>query len=340
MAVIDRIKFDSPSDDIIVWKFPSEELHLGSQLIVNQSQEALFVKGGQVFDLFGPGTHTLSTANIPFLEKLINLPFRSNTPFTAEVWYVNKTVKRNLKWGTKSPIPIIEPKYNFPVNIRAFGLWGIRIEDSRNFLKQIVGTLYNADSRKVHDYFIGEIVQRLSNILAKYFVVGGISIFDINTKLDELSALATEAISPEFKRFGIEIINFNIERISIPDDELKKFQEIFGKRMEIEQISQAKVGQAYVTMRTFDTLEKAAENGGAAGSIMAGGLGLGVGIGAAVPIGQQMGKSMDINLHGQNLTNTENDHVARLQKVKQLLDAGLITPEEFQTKKKEILDNI
>lgn len=340
MAIIDRIKFDSPSDDVLVWKFPSEELRLGSQLIVNQSQEALFVKGGQVYDLFGPGSHTLSTANIPLLRKLINLPFGGDTPFTAEVWYVNKTVKRNMKWGTKAPIPIIEPKYNYPVSIRAFGLWGMRIEDSRSFIRQIVGSLPDADSAKVHEYFIGEIVQRLSNIIANSFVTGGVSVFDVNTKLDELSSLVMEAITPEFKRFGIEIVNFNIERISIPDNELKKFQEILGKRMEIEQISQAKVGQAYVTMRTFDTLEKAAENSGAAGGIMAGGLGLGVGLGAGVPLGQQMGQSMDIKPQGQDSPKKEDDHMVRLQKAKQLLDAGLITPEEFQAKKKEILDKI
>lgn len=339
MAIIDRIKFDSPSDDVLVWKFPSEELRLGSQLIVNQSQEALFVKGGKVLDLFGPGTHTLSTSNIPILGKLINLPFGGETPFTAEVWYVNKTVKRDLKWGTKAPIPVIEPKYNFPVNIRSFGQWGIRIQDSRSFLKQIVGSLAGADSTKVYEYFIGEIVQKLSGILAKSFVSGGVSIFEVNTKLDELSSLSMEAITPEFGRFGIEIINFNIERITIPDEEVKKFQEIMGKRMEIEQISQAQVGQAYVTMRTFDTLEKAAENSGAAGSMMAGGMGLGLGVGAGMPIGQQMGQAMNIQ-PTQGPAQTGDDGMARLQKAKQLLDAGLITPEEFQAKKKEILDKI
>ena len=86
MALVDRIKFDSPSDSLLVWRFPSEKLHLGAQLIVNQSQEA---------DVFGPGTHTLSTGNIPLLTKLMKLPFGGQTPFTAEVWYVNKTVKRD-----------------------------------------------------------------------------------------------------------------------------------------------------------------------------------------------------------------------------------------------------
>jgi membrane protease subunit (stomatin/prohibitin family) len=102
MALIDRIKFDAPDDNILVWKFPSDELTLGTQLIVNQSQEALFLKGGQVCDLFGPGTYTLSTANLPLLRALVDLPFGGQTPFAAEVWFVNKTVKRDLRWGTQA----------------------------------------------------------------------------------------------------------------------------------------------------------------------------------------------------------------------------------------------
>src|ERR1035437_2620179 len=103
MATIDRGKYDSTSDEVLVFKFPSEELKLGSQLIVNQSQEAVFVKGGEVFDIFPPGTHPLSTGTLPLLSKLVNLPFGKQTPFTAEVWFVSRTVKRDLRWGTKSP---------------------------------------------------------------------------------------------------------------------------------------------------------------------------------------------------------------------------------------------
>ena len=136
MALIDCIKFDCPVDDILVWKYPSENLTLGTQLIVNQSQEAIFVKGGKALDVFGPGTHTLSTGNLPFLQKLINLPFGGKTPFTAEVWFVNKTIKRGLKWGTKGPVQVLDPIYMYPVNLRAFGEWGLRVtlcqSDCRN----------------------------------------------------------------------------------------------------------------------------------------------------------------------------------------------------------------
>jgi membrane protease subunit (stomatin/prohibitin family) len=335
MPLIDRIKFDAPSDDVLVWKFPSEDLKLGSQLIVNQSQEALFLKGGEVFDLFGPGTHTLNSANLPLLNKIVNLPFGGEAPFAAEVWFINKTVKRDLKWGTQSPVPLIDPEYNYPISVRAFGRWGLRIQDSRNFVLHIVGSQLMADSAKVLEYFIGEIHQRFSAAVAKFIHEEKTSIFQINVKLDELSKYSANVISPEFARFGIELINFNVERVSIPDNELAKFQEVFGRRLEIEQISKAKVGQAYTTMRTFDTLEKAAENpSGGAGALLAGGLGLGVGVGAGAPLGKHLGESMNVAPAG------EQDAVARLQTLKRMLDEKLITKEEFDARKKAILDAV
>ncbi len=344
MALIDRIKYDSPSDDAVVWKFPSEDIRLGAQLIVNESQEAVFFKGGKALDTFGAGTHTLSSDNLPFLHKLINLPFGGKTPFSAEVWYVNKTGRRDLKWGTKGPIQVVDPLYNYPVSVRAFGRWGMRVTDARNFIVQIIGTQTSSSSKgyigseRIEEYFVGEIIQRLSDALAKFFVEKHISVFQASASINDLSAFISGDISPEFQRFGIEIINFNVERISIPEEEQKKFQEILGKRMEIEQISQAKVGRAYTTMRTFDTLGKAAENeGGGAGQLMGAGLGLGAGLGAGVPIGQQIGGAMNVQPEQQA---QDDDPMAKLQKLKQMLDGGLITQDEFDQKKKRILDSM
>ena len=99
MALIDVIKYNAPNDDEFVWKYPSESIKLGTQLVVNEGQEAIFVKGGQALDKFNPGTHTLISGNIPLLEKIVNLPFGGDTPFTAEIWFINTTVKRDLKWG-------------------------------------------------------------------------------------------------------------------------------------------------------------------------------------------------------------------------------------------------
>jgi membrane protease subunit (stomatin/prohibitin family) len=345
LALIDRIKYDAPSDDVIVWKYPHEDIKLGAQLIVNESQEAILFKGGKALDTFGPGTHTLSSGNIPLLNKIINLPFGGDTPFTAEVWYINKTVKRNLKWGTKGSIQLIDPLYNYPVSVRAFGIWGMRINDSRSFITQIIGSQSFSNSKnyigteRVEDYFIGEIVQRLQDALSKYFIHKNISAFQANAYINELSSFISNDISREFDRFGIEIVNFNIERISIPEDEMKKFQEILGKRMEIDQISQAKVGQAYTAMRTFDTLEKAAENDSTAGGIFGAGLGLGLGVGAGVPIGQQLGEQMNIN--SQTQTGDDTDEIMKkMNKLKQLFNNNLITEDEYNQKRKQLLEMI
>ena len=344
MALIDRIKFDSPSDDAIAWKFQSDSIRLGAQLIVNESQEALFFKGGKGLDTFGPGTHTLSSNNLPLLDKLISLPFGGKTPFSAEVWYVNKTVKRDLNWGTKGPVQVIDPLYNYPVSVRAFGRWGMRVNQARNFIVQIVGTQISTgindyiSSERVEDYFIGEILQRLSDGLAKFFVEKNISVFQASAHINELSTFVTNDISPELQRFGIEVVNFNIERISIPDEEQKRFQEIMGKRLEIDQISQARLGQAYTTMRSFDTLEKAAENeGGSAGQLLGAGLGLGAGLVAGVPIGQQIGGAM--NVEPQQPVQAD-EPLVKLMKLRQMRDAELITQEDYDLKKKQILDSM
>jgi len=341
-ALINQIKYDASSDEWFVWKYPREDIRLGAQLVVNQAQEALFVKGGQALDVFGPGTHTLSTGNLPLLHRIIKLPFGGDTPFTAEIWFVNKHAKRDLGWGTQSPIPLIDPVYNFPVNVRAFGRWGVRVDDCRSLITQLVGTLGDLSSEKIDSYFMGEIVQRLSDILSKYFVEQHISIFHANAKLNELSQSTSDAIRSEFKRFGLEIVNFNVQRISMPEEDMNKFQEVLGKKMEIDQLSSSDVGTGYTTTRTFEVLDKAAgTEGGTAGALIAGGLGLGVGLGAGVPVGKQAGQVMGITPSQQSpAPNPEDDTLARMQKLKKLLDNGLISQQEFNEKKKQILDSM
>ena len=304
MAIIDRIRFDAPSEEMLVWRYPGDQLRLGSQLVVNQSQEAVFVKRGEALDVFGPGTHTLSTGNLPLLHRLVNLSFGGDTSFTAEVWFVNKTVKRDLKWGTKAPIPIIDSVYNYTVNVRAYGRWGLRITDSRSFVTQMVGTLKMADTARIEEYFIIEIDQKFSDAMAEFFESEKSSVFQANAQLNELSTFTGNAVTREFQRYGIEIVNFNIERISIPEEEMEKFQELLGKRMESDQIG-----------------------------------------GAGVPADQQVGQSpprppQDLpQERPKPETSDETDAlVAKLKALKKMLEDELITNEEYEAKKKEILE--
>jgi membrane protease subunit (stomatin/prohibitin family) len=337
MSFIDRVKYDAADDTSFVWKYPSEDLKIGSQVVINEGQEVVFVKGGQVLDTLGPGTHTLSTGNIPLLNKLINLPFGGKTPFTAEVWYINKTVKRDLKWGTPSPIQIMDNTLGFPVSARSFGKWGARIENSRSFVTQIVGSQLTADDEKIKEYFIGEIIQKLSSTIASAINIDNISILQITSSLNELSKLTTESIEKEFERFGLEVVNFNIESINIPPDEMEKIQNVFEKTLEARELSKTQVGGAFAAIKSFEVLNAAAENeseGGGVGSF----LGAGIGLGAGVPLGSQMGQQMDISTNQSK--DVLDEPIVRLKKLKDMLEAGLISEDEFNLKKEAILKDL
>ena len=282
---IDRIKYNGEADEL-VWKFPYENLSVGAQLIVNQSQEAIFVKGGAIADVFGPGTHTLSANNIPILQKLINLPFGGNTPFTAEVWYVSKTVRRNLKFGTSTPIDLLDPLYNVSVPIRSFGEYGIQVSDSSAFLQQIVGTLHLFTDDDIIEQFKSLITQKLTVSISKYVIQKEITVVKINAYVDEIANYVRDAINEEFAQYGVRITNFNISSLNFDkeDENVKKIldsqSEASKRRME---------GYTYQQERQLDVMETAAGNEGGAGQMMGAGMGLGMGFGIGGAFGQQMG---------------------------------------------------
>ena len=282
---IDRIKYNGEEDEL-VWKFPYENLSVGAQLIVNQSQEAVFLSGGAIADVFGPGTHTLSANNIPILQKLINLPFGGNTPFTAEVWYVSKTVRRNLKFGTTTPIDLLDPLYNVSVPVRSFGDYGVQITDSSAFLQQMVGTLHLFTTADIIAQFKALVVQKLTVSISKFIVQREITVVKINAYIDEIANYVRDAINEEFAQYGVKVTNFNIMSLNFDkeDDNVKKIldsqSEAAKRRME---------GYTYQQERQLDVMQTAAGNEGSAGQMMGAGMGLGLGFGIGGAFGQQMG---------------------------------------------------
>jgi membrane protease subunit (stomatin/prohibitin family) len=344
MAIIDIIKIDVPSDEFIVQKFHSDkqwELALGSQLVVNEGQEAIFVKGGTALDTFTPGTHTLVSGNIPLLGKIINLPFGGTTPFTTEVWFINKTVKRNMPWGTPQRIPVIEPQLGYPINVGACGQWGFRICDSRSFVTQIVGAQLGADSQKIHSYFIGEIREKFAQTINS-ILAGGTPFFRVNSQLSEISAAVSQAIHDEFDRFGIELINFNISSINIPPNEMNQIQAVMAKKMEMQQLGNVQVGQGYVTAKSFEIMNEAAKNQGGAGSVMGAAAGIGLGVAAGLPLANSMAQAVNpaIQATQQNLNTDSNSPMEKMKILKTMLDSGLITQEEYDAKRTAIINSI
>ncbi|AFQ46415.1 SPFH domain-containing protein [Desulfosporosinus meridiei] len=286
MAIIDVIKYNGGSD-VFAWKYPSEEIGTWTQLIVNESQEAILYKGGQALDLFTSGRHTLETANIPLLNNLINLPFGGRSPFAAEVWYINKIFSLDIKWGTPTPIQLQDPKYKVFVPLRSFGQFGIQIEDSRKFLMKLVGTLPIFDKDNITKYFRGLYLTKVKDAISFYIMKQQVSVLEINAYLDELSEHLKERMFPTLEEYGIRLVNFYVNDISVPEDDsaVMKLKEALAKKAEMNI-----VGYNYVQERSFDTLEGAATNpsSGQAG-LMGAGIGLGMGVGIGGNFGQQMG---------------------------------------------------
>lgn len=286
MAIIEVVKYNG-SPDVFAWKYPSDELGTWTQLIVNESQEAVLYKGGQALDIFAAGRHTLETANIPILNKIVNLPFGGRSPFTAEVWYINKAHSLDIKWGTPTPIQLQDPKYKVFVPLRSFGQFGIQISDSKKFLTKLVGTLPVFDKDSILKFFRGLYLTKVKDSISTYLIRKNVSIIEINAYLDELSEHLKEKITPTLEEYGITLLNFFVNDINVPEEDaaVKKLKDALAKRAEMDI-----VGYSYVQERSFDTLEGAATNPGSGqAGLMGAGIGLGMGVGIGGVMGNQVG---------------------------------------------------
>ncbi|MDB4775488.1 SPFH domain-containing protein [bacterium] len=338
MALTDRLKYDAGGDAELVWKFPSEELRIGSQLVVNESQEAIFVKSGELLDVFGPGTHTLATGNLPFLNRLINFPFGRKTPFTAEVWFVNRTVKRDLPWGTSAPVQLMDLSLGFPVSVRAFGRWGFAVEDSKSLVTQITGSQAITNADKIESYFIGEIIQKVVQEISSRVATDAVSILQIAALTNELSDATRNSIQAEFAKFGLNVVNFNIQSINFPPEEMQRVQDVFAKTLEARELSKMDVGGAFQAIKSFEVMNEAAKNPSDGG--MGAMLGAGLGLGAGLPIGKQIGEQVRTDSPSVDESADPENPKDKLRKLKELLDEELITRDEYDAKKAEIIRDI
>ena len=284
MHVIDLVKWNG-TPDLLAWKFPSEELSTWTQLVVSESQEAFLVRGGVYEGPFGAGRHALHTENLPLLRTVLGLPFGAKSPFSAEVWFVNKLVNLNVKWGTPDPIQLQDPTFRMMVPIRAFGQYGIKIDNSKQFLLKLVGTVRGFDTEALAEYFRGVFVTKIKTEIANSIIKQGQSVLEISTQLDDLSSALKVSLAAEMAQYGIGLEQFNINSINLPEDDpaVKTLKAALAKKAEMQI-----VGFNYQQERSFDVLQTAAGNEGPAGGVMGAGMGLGMGLGMGVPIGNSV----------------------------------------------------
>jgi membrane protease subunit (stomatin/prohibitin family) len=285
MPIIDRVKFDGPAG-VLVWRFPPDDLSWGTQVIVNQSQEAIFFSGGAALDVLGPGTHTLRTANIPLLRKIIAAPFGGETPFAAEIYFVNKAVNLDVKWGTNNPIPVLDPKFNVFLPVRAFGQFGIQVADSKLFVTQLSATNPQFTSDQLANYFRGVLLTKAKDYIAETIVKQKINLLEVSAYLEDMSSAIQGKLAGEFALYGVKLVNFYLNSVDVPEDDatVVRLKKALSDRAEVDIL-----GDKYQQKRTFDVMEKAAGNeGGGAGA----GLGAGMGLGAGIGMGQMMAGAM------------------------------------------------
>lgn len=293
MAIIDVVSWSSPeyNDQIYAWRFPENELSTWTQLLVNESQEAVLYRSGSVDGPFGPGRHVLKTENIPILGALLKLPF-GRSPFTAEVWYVNKAIPLDVKWGTREPILVKDPQYQIMIPVVARGQYGVQIENTRKFLIKLVGAMPDFTRQRLQEYFRGLIITVAKTVIAREIVKKQISILEISAQLSEISASIQIALQETLDEFGLKLVNFYVNAVDVQDGDksIETLRAALAKKAEM-----SIVGYTYQQERSLNAMEGAsgftsAENGlESSGGIAGAALGLGVGFGVAMPMGQAMG---------------------------------------------------
>jgi membrane protease subunit (stomatin/prohibitin family) len=217
------IKYEG-DNKTLVWKHPIEDFNLGSQLIVHESQEAIFFRDGQALDLFGPGRYTLQTQQLPILEKLYRLPTDTEGTFHSEVYYINMTTQMGIKWGTDSKVRLFDPGSGMHVELGASGDFNIRVINSRKLLLKLVGTT----GGMVQEQLLGEggkgffrtmVMTQVKSFLAATIRENAISVLEIDERLMELSNALQARINPKLGEYGLEMTEFYVSRVVTPDDD-------------------------------------------------------------------------------------------------------------------------
>ena len=253
------IKYEG-GNDLFIWKHPIEDFNYGSQLIVHESQEAIFFKDGQALDLFGPGRYTLETQQLPLLEKIYSLPTDTEGTFHAEVYFINKTVQMSIKWGTPDKVRFIDPLSGTPLEIGASGTMNLQIDNARKLLVKLVGTTKGISweegpglTKSIQASFRPLIVSTVKTNLSSVIKNEAIDLLEIDEKLDIISYSLKNKILPEFEEYGLTIPQLYVTSIVLPEDDpnFKRIRELHTITLQTRMI------QAEATVKTAQAQSEA-----------------------------------------------------------------------------------
>lgn len=235
------IKYEGPNN-VLVWKHPIEDFNMGSQLIVHETQDAIFFRDGQALDCFGAGRYTLATQQLPLLQNLYKLPFDSKTAFHSEVYFINKVTQTGIKWGTDTKVRMFDPASGLSVELGAYGEFNLAVINSRKLLLKLVGVsseLKNSDIidnpydiKVIAGKFKALIISKVKSILVKNIKENGINILEIDEHLDELSNSMKIEINKTLENYGMTLPEFYVLKVVTPDDDpnFKRMKEQYAEQ--------------------------------------------------------------------------------------------------------------
>jgi membrane protease subunit (stomatin/prohibitin family) len=316
------IQWNNPSPEAVFerWTDSGDEIKNASKLIVGPGQGCIFVYEGRIEGVYTQaGVVELKTANIPFWTTITKFMQGFVSEHKVGIYFFKTSQLANLKWGTPSVVKYEDPKYKFPVGLRAFGNFSVQINNVDWFFRQIVGLHELYTATELRELFASRVVQPLTDTFAQ----SKLTYTEIDAHRNELAVRLTTDLNEEFEKLGFHLVDFRIEGTSFDDDTMKRINRIAD--MSAESQAAASAGVSYAQLQQLQALRDAAKNPGGAGMVM----GMGVGMG----LGNQIGGLAAAPVGGD-------DPATRLKKLTELFNQNLISKEEFDAKRAEILSKI
>ena len=337
---IDIIQWTEDGDGTLAWRFPMRDMEIqnGGQLVVRESQMAIFVNEGQVADVFTPGTYKLTTQTLPVLTYLKNWDKLFQSPFKSDVYFFSTRQQIDQKWGTPQPITIRDKDFG-AVRLRAFGNYAFRVADPKLFHTEISGTRESYPVADLEGQLRGLVLQNISNAIA----ASGLPFLDLAANQVMFADALTKELAPLFAKLGLLIENLTVQNVSLPEELQKILDQKIGMGMVGNDMGK------FMQYQTAQAIPKFAEGAGSGGGGIAGDA---MGLGAGVALGQVLAQNLQAGLQGGGAAAQAapaaaapvgvkpEDVMATLEKLGELKSKGILTQEEFDAKKAELLKKL
>ncbi len=326
---IDVIQWTEDADGTLAWRFPMQDMEIqyGATLVVRETQLAVFVNEGQVADVFGPGTHKLTTQTIPVLTYLKNWDKLFESPFKSDVYFFSTRQQVDQKWGTPQPITIRDADFG-AVRLRAFGNYSYRLADPKLFHTEISGTRDSYGVADLDGQLRGLVLQNISQAIAG----SGIPFLDLAANQLAFAQALSKQLAPEFEKIGLKLEAMTVQNVSLPEELQKTLDQKIGMGMVGNDMAR------FMQYQTAQAIPKMAEGAAAGGGGIAGDA---MGLGAGVALGQVLAQNLQAGLQGGAAAGVKPEEVmATLEKLGELKAKGILTQAEFDAKKAELLKKL